>query len=68
MDKKKTVTTLVCMILVCISAIVWNINAILGFAYGFPSILRIICAITWDICAVVWVFRYIKSRKDTKGG
>ena len=68
MDRKKTLSTLVAMILVCISAIVWNINAIVGFVYGFPSILRIICAIVWDICAVVWIFRYLKSRKDTKGG
>ena len=68
MGKKNTVTTLVCMILVCISAIVWNINAIIRFAYGYPNVLNIICAITWDICAVVWIFRYIKSRKNSTGG
>ena len=67
MDKKKTVSTLVAMILVCISAIVWNINAIIAFAYGHPSVLRILCAVTWDICAVVWVIRYFKSRKNTGG-
>ena len=67
MDKQKNITVLVSTILVCICALVWNIHVIVDFAYGYPNVLRILCTIAWDICAVVWVFRYLKSRKDTEG-
>lgn len=41
MDKKKTVSTGVAMVLNCI------------------------CAIVWDVCAAVWVVRYLKSKKKS---
>ena len=65
MDKKKTLSTGIAMILNCICAIVWNINVIIDLAYGFPNVLHIICAIVWDVCAVVWVLRYLKSKKNS---
>ena len=51
MDKKKTVSTKVAMILNCICAVVWNINVFVDLAYGFPNMLRIICCFrfwSWD--------------------
>ena len=68
MDKKKTVRILVNMIMVCICAMVWNINVIAGFAYAYSLGGRIFTAIGWDIVAGIWVFRYIKSRKNSTGG
>ena len=65
MDKKKTVSTGVAMILYCICAIVWNINVMIDLAYGFPNALHIICAIAWDFSAVVWVVRYIRLKKHS---
>ena len=65
MDKKKTANTRTAMILNCIVAVLWNIHVFVDLAYGFPSILHIIFAIVWDFCAVVWVLRYLKSRKTT---
>ena len=47
MDKMKTVSTGIAIILNCICAIVWNINVIIDLAYGFPNVLHIICAIVW---------------------
>ena len=53
------------MVLNCICALIWNINVFVDLAYGFPDLLRIMCAIVWDLCAVMWIFRYIKSKKDS---
>ena len=66
MDKKQNVSTLVAMILTCICAIIWNINAFIRFTYGYPNVLSILCAIAWDICAIVWIIRYISFRKNAK--
>ena len=41
MEKKKTVSTFIAMILNCI------------------------CAIVWDFCAVIWVVKYLKSKKNS---
>lgn len=65
MDKKKTVSTGVAMVLNCICAIVWNINVFIDLTYGIPNMLHIICAIVWDVCAAVWVVRYLKSKKKS---
>ena len=65
MDKKKTVSTKVAMILNCICAVVWNINVFVDLADGFPNMLRMICAIIWDICAIVWILRYLKTKKES---
>ena len=63
MDEKKTGSLFV-VIINCICAVLWNINVFVDLAYGFPNVLRIICAIVWDFCAVVWVLRYLKSKKN----
>ena len=68
MDKKKKVRLLVNMVLTCTWALMWNINVIAGFAYAYSLGLRIFTAIGWDIVAGIWVFRYIKSRKNSAGG
>ena len=47
----------------CLCAVLWNINVFMDLAYGEPDILRMICAIAWDFCAVVWILRYRKSNK-----
>ena len=65
MEKKKTVSTRVAMILNCICAAIWNIHVFVDFAYGFPNALHILCAIVWDFCAVVWVIRYLKSKDNS---
>ena len=65
MDKKKTVNTCVAMILNCITAILWNVNVFIDLAYGFPNTIHIIFAIVWDFCAVAWIIRYVKSKKDS---
>ena len=67
MDNKKKVN-LAAMIINCICAVVWNVNLIVDFAYGYTNsvsfVLHIICAIAWDVCAVVWILRYLKSKKE----
>ena len=66
MDNKKKVNLAV-VIINCICAVVWNINLFVDFAYGYTNsvsfVLHIICAIAWDVCAVAWVLRYLKSKK-----
>ena len=66
MDDKKNVNIAV-VIITCICAVVWNINLFLDFAYGYTNavsfVLYIICAIVWDICAIVWIVRYLNTKK-----
>ena len=62
MENKKPVGIVV-VVLNCICAVVWNINVLLDLAYGSPNALRILCAVVWDICAVVWILRYCRSGK-----
>ena len=66
MDDKKNVNITV-VIITCICAVVWNINLFLDFAYGYTNsvsfVLHIICAIVWDICAIVWIVRYLNTKK-----
>ena len=67
MDDKKTVSMAV-MIINCVCAVVWNINLFVDLAYGYTNsvsfVLHIICVIAWDICAVVWILRYCKLKRD----
>ena len=67
MDKKKEVS-LGIVTINCICAVVWNINLLVDLAYGYTNsvsfVLHIICAIAWDICAVAWVLRYLKLKKN----
>ena len=68
MQEKKAVSLSV-VIINCICAVVWNINLIMDLAYGYTNtisfVLHIICAIVWDLCAVVWALRYLKSKKSS---
>ena len=67
-DKKKM--SIAVMVITCICAVVWNINLFVNLAYGYTNsvsfVLHIICAIEWDICAVVWILHYRKSKEDNK--
>jgi len=67
MDKKKRVS-LALAVLMCFNAVVWNINLLLDLMQGYTNtgtlILHIFCAIAWDICAIPWVLRYLKSKKN----
>ncbi|MBE6891585.1 MAG: hypothetical protein E7481_06110 [Ruminococcaceae bacterium] len=67
MDENKKVNIWV-VVVTCFCAVVWNINLIVDFIYGYTNtvsfVLHIICAIAWDICAVIWIIRYINSKKD----
>jgi len=67
MDDKKKVNLAV-VIINCICAVVWNINLFVDLTYGYTNsvsfALHIICAIVWDICAIVWILRYLKSKKN----
>ena len=62
MNKKVNIGVVV--ILNCICAIIWNIKVFVDLVYGFPNVIAILCAIVWDICAVVWILRYLKSKKN----
>ena len=66
MDKKKSVSPAL-VVLMCINAVIWNINLLLDLIRGYTStgtlILHIVCAIAWDICAIAWVLYYLKSKK-----
>ena len=52
-----------------ICAIIWNILLFVDLYYGYSNnvsfVLHIVCAIVWDICAIVWITRYLKSKKST---
>lgn len=61
MENEKISTVLV--ILNCLCAIVWDIKVIIDLAYGFPNMLHVIFAILWDFLAIMWVVKYVKSKK-----
>ena len=67
MDDKKRVNLAV-VIINCICAVLWNINLFVDLTYGYTNsvsfTLHIICAIAWDICAIAWILRYLKSKKN----
>lgn len=67
MNKNKEVSIAVVLIN-CVCAVIWNINVFVALSYGFTNsvsfVLRVICAIVWDFCAVVWILRYLKSKKN----
>ena len=69
MDNKKK-TNFTVMIINCICAVVWSINLFVDLTYGYTNsisfVLHIICAIAWDICAIVWVVRYINTKKNNE--
>ena len=69
MDDKKKVSIAV-VILNCICAVLWNITLFVDLVYGYANsvsfVLHIFCAIVWDMCAVIWILRYLKSKKNNE--
>ena len=69
MNEKQKVS-LTAVLLNCICAIVFNINLFIAIAFGdtnsFSFILRIFCSVGWTMCAIIWIFRYIKFKKENK--
>ena len=68
MDKNKQVSISV-VVLVCICALVWTIGCFIYLPYADNNtasfVLKIIAAIAWDFCTIVWIVRYIKSKKKS---
>lgn len=68
MEKKDT-ASIFAVVSTSICAIVWNILLFVDLYYGYSNnisfVLHIVCAIVWDICAIVWLMRYLKSKKHT---
>ena len=64
--EKKNLT--VVMIIMVICAVVWNLNLLVDLVYGYTSnvsfVLHIVCAIAYDLCAVVWIAQYLKQRRN----
>lgn len=69
MDKKKEVNIFV-VVITSIAAVVWNINLFVVFAYGYTNsvsfYLHILCAIVWDFCAIIWILRYLKFKRNNE--
>ena len=67
MDEKNKVSKS-SVIIYCIGAVIWNFNWLLDLIYGYTDsssfMLHLIIATVWDVLAVVWIFRYRKSKKD----
>ena len=65
MEKKNLA---VVMIIMVICAVVWNLNLLVDLVYGYASkvsfVLHIVCAIAYDLCAVVWIAQYLKQRRN----
>ncbi len=61
-------TGLAAVIATFICAVIWNVNIVLHLVYGYTStfgfVLLIVCAIVWDVCHIIWIFRYISSKKN----
>ena len=57
------------MILHCILAVAWDVHLFLRIANGWNTssaafVFDIIWVIVLHICAVYWILRYIKSKKE----
>lgn len=67
MEEKKNVSIAV-VILNCICAVLWIINLIIDFTHGYTDsvqlILHIICAVCWSFVAIIYIFRYLKVKKN----
>lgn len=70
MEKKDKVSVFT-LISTCGCAVIWSILVFVDLYYGPHDkglfTLHIACAVIWDICAVLSILRYIKSRKKTDG-
>jgi len=67
--EKKDKVSIFAVVSTSICAIIWNILLFVDLYYGYSNnvsfVLHIVCAIVWDICAIVWIMRYLKSKKST---
>lgn len=67
--EKKDKASIFAVVSTSICAIIWNILLFVDLYYGYSNnvsfVLHIVCAIVWDICAIVWITRYLKSKKST---
>lgn len=67
MEEKKNVSIAV-VILNCICAVLWIINLIFDFTHGYTDsvqlILHIICSVCWSFVAIIYIFRYLKLKKN----
>ena len=65
MEKKK-VNSLGAAICYCLCAFVWDIVLVLDFVDGYSSIFsfitHIICTISFNLCAILWLIKYKKER------
>ena len=69
MEEKKNVSIAV-VILNCICAVLWIINLIFDFTHEYTDsvqlILHIIYAVCWSFVAIIYIFRYLKFKKNNK--
>jgi len=63
--KEKKKVSLTAVILNCICAVLWNIHVVVDLAYGFPKAFPILLAVAWDFCAGMWIYRYVKSQRNS---
>ena len=64
--EKKNLTAVMVIMVSC--AVVWNLNLLVDLVCGYTSkvsfVLHIVCAIAYDLCAVVWIAQYVKRRRN----
>ena len=67
--ERKDKASIFAVVSTSICAIILNILLFVDLYYGYSNnvsfVLHIVCAIVWDICAIVWITRYLKSKKST---
>jgi len=67
--ERKDKASIFAVVSTSICAIIWNILLFVDLYYGYSNnvsfVLHIVCSIVWDICAIVWIMRYLKSKKST---
>lgn len=66
--EKKDKASIFAVISTSICTIIWNIILFIDLYYGYSNnvsfILHIVCVIVWDICALIWILRYVKLKKE----
>ena len=67
-DRKKTLFALAVVNSIC--AAIWNIHLFADFVCGYTGAeslgLHIICALAFNICAVIWIFNYQNLKKKVE--
>ena len=53
-----------------INAVLWNIIFFKDLANGYATAesfrIHLLCAIAWDVCAIVWTARYLEYKRYDK--